>query len=1302
MPLPKLTDEQVKNLAYIKRLSVESYSLEKAINEALGYHQSQGMTLEQFKSAMLNADRSTPFDLKNAGKRTEPVFSGLKNAKKFSQKEIEDRKKLSDQAYMAYGVSKYDNLFKDTTLKYAVIEDQITEQERRELMKTRDFMKIILDPGSDEHTLKKNTAIARKMLGKNIDRTNLTEEQFKDLKDKQIAEAFNNRMQQLVSVDYSRFENMTDQQLVENWKEYSDVFDAIAVCQAEINSISKTNKYFDKELGNRCLDIENKYGKEFFYNSCRIRLIANPYYKDVDMSAFALQPLANFETIGDMEEGIQLGHLYLDLNSVENSRGELFLETIAQDFDKYEAGTTAEKLQYFDKNGNPTDYTYRVDFAHQAKTDAVFVAPEGRPDLLKAFTIDLVTNRPKEEDPAKYQDIMNQIRQTMPDKTVQWAKDDAMVRNTSVYGSILTQTTSLWEKSDLIGEAINKAKNPEEMKAAVSSVLTRTFANPRPKTTYEEFCRVAGVPKSEQLSRAAIEERRQMTEKALNAIIDFQIKGYELKEDYTKTMTDPSIRQFRTFFLKRGKGQMDYNENFIKTFTNSDSAGKKEMIMKRVSEYKTMCDEIFNRSYSDQDIIDNLDKLSEFCYGMGMEFKGTVIDPAEKWGINYTEEELAMMNDLNERAYLMNNTLFNRLSIMTTQMYQYGATERLGSPEIQGQIYANKDKGNVDLELLRSSTITMTNLYVINGERADTIKKIVNPTGKRELDYIYDNNGNSIDPNDNNEIGKAASKQGNIMFFYKDSPEPVVIKITDPDFFPPQVEGPEMTPALRSDIRAAKLNHAMQLIEKDRSMKPDMKELEQSILAKEYELGILAEDPKNRDALNEHMADYLARITIREMKKKLGPEGDNMQITEKTIKDFAKDLQKSSLVKLVSDKLLENPDSFNNLKAEDVYKTMLSQKKTADKMDIEIKHQKKQELTQKSMNTVLKNYNFFKNTLPANDASLFGLTQEIKENTAKNSKVGEMTYTRSSIQAQAIAILIDEGKPLKDILKPEMQAERERAAQQAIREAVEGNATAIAGHINNAMNKTGQELGKFFDSIKEVSVAECTKPENVHIIRLASVFKDFSQEFDKVAAHNDGVKEKFPDVKKYQDKLECPTNLLLAIKNTYQEYIGNEERVVDTDITKLGFSSNLYNNYIQQKVYNATFNAIEKLPENAGKNRSDLINLDSTEKLYSAYYPLTSTDDYQAVIRHCQQKPELLNKLTQAILDDTLADEMKLDVKIVNGAPVVKIDSKAAIKSIDARMNVNVKETLDMANGIKAPKLENKQMENKNMDGPVA
>ena len=1279
----------------------EGYDYESSINNLLSFQHKKGMTDDQFFEIVMNSSRDNSKSFREVIERNGKDYPDNLRLTKYSSKLSKQKEELSLRALKVYAAGKLENFSKTDFIVEGIKKGIYTNDDLKAFTdaKGRDFSVIIFKPGNDPKTLEENRRMADLMLGKNLDRSKYTEKEFNELKSKQKAEVFNKRMEEFFSLDYSKLDHMTDEELVDNWLEYSRVFDAIGVFKAEAKKYIG-DRYFNSELAKKIIDdIEGKYQSRFFVDSSRIRAIANPYYAKYDFKGFEkLTPneINNLIYDGAFSGNPVLTNLFKDLGGQHGGYRALLFSDIAYDMNNTADSIIEEadkQLSFFDAKGKLIEDSYEI--VPAAKKGAIFVAPKDRPDLLKPYSFDPVNRTINVLDPKSYKKVMAKIRSSMPDITKSWAEEEAMLEGNTVteksaYTDFMKGRFSIYASATNLAAQIKNSKDPAKMKEAMLSALKRNAAPHHPDVDYDEYAQIIGMASSEKLSTTTVEERRKLTESVLAGTLEYQLNLPAYSPEMETVFSGTTPRQFSSVMLK-STNTREQNDQIIKDFFEQnegfdiDGSKKKEMILKRVSEYKTMIDEIYGKSFSDAEIVKNMNVIYDVSIGMGMEFKNTILDNYKQWNVEFTDKELEMMTELHEKANAINDELGQRMAVIGTTYYQFGGADKLAF----GENYANYSNLTKDPLFHKSVDNTMNALMFRNYGRGERLLKQVDPTGKQEVEFIYDANGNLVDPKDPATLGKHAFDSGRVFVFMKGQENPVVLDCKDLNDVPPMPSAvEERTPEMEAQIEKMRLDYrldsALKTVDKNRELSKEMKEHEKNIIYRGYELSIIADSlekaPQNRQTLKRKLSEYLASVTVKQLitidKNKKGLDKDSIKelTSNNSIQNLAKDLRKSPIVDLVLDKVLSDPNGFKNIEPQAVYTDMLNLMGKANKIKEEQIRLKNAE-TKKSMDTVTKNSKIFMSPNGANDLKLYGLSRDLLEALKSATQLGSMSGERASVQTQAFSILLEKGLTVDKILEdsPEMQKMREAAAKQAMIELVGNNAEAIRDHLYIGMKKLNDYMVDRLNSMKDFSVTEMAKPENRSLCRVSTIIKDFFQEFNSV---NDQLpKDKRitgEDLDRITSINDLGNKVITPIVAGIQEPLERMVELGDSFDTCKEVGRAL-NSHLKYLAASAALRDAAVLPENQGKPLEELWNEKTVTAAQIGYAQLVTDERITSLIEKCEDDRALANKVYRSILDDSLRKDLDLKVIYKEGEEFeISMDMNRLVKAMKAKQNADI------------------------------
>ena len=1298
------TNEELQNSSDVQAFLIEGKDLETSINSLLLNQIRNGMTDEQFFNVVMNSSRDNSVGITATIKKNDGKYPDGLHLSKYSSKLSKQKEEFSLKALKAFAAGKRDNMRKTDFVREGAAHGLYTEIQAQNIVSERDLYRILLKPGIEPETVSENQRRLNLFVGKNLDKNKYTEQEYNDLLKQQKAEVINKRLQELATVDYSKFDHMDDEKLVENWVEYVGHLDALSIFKAESKgSVFAGNPYVDQELVKKVNDIEYKYNTLFIRDSGRIRAMANPYYAKYDFKGFEKLSPGEISNINDgrLSGNANLSNLFVDLGVWHSGNIAVFLCDVTMDMRKTVNGLEQEDLRFFDAKGNPLKDSAEALVA--AKKGAVFAAPKDRPELLKPYSFDSKLLGGKELDPKPYAKVMNKIKSNII-KT--WAAEEEIL-NKGDFKDFMSGTQSFRSHADGLAKQIKNAEDPEKMKEMMISALKRNGAPHHPEIGYDKYAKIIGLKPSEKLSPDMVEERRQLTERALTGMVEQQLNAPEISEESGRLIGSggTSIRQFKAFMLKSTDSKAA-NDKIIREFFNGDAKTKKEMILKRVAEYKTQIDGLYGKSITDKEIVDKMNDIHTVATGMGMEYITTIANNIKTWGLDFSQQELDMMNDLNAKASTINDILVGRLNIIATPHYQFGGLEKLD----HGGDFKKYSKSIKDVMFNKSADTVSSELGFVNLAKGKELLKQADPSGKKKLEGAFDANGNYISGDDIQGLGKHGFDSGRVFLFYKGEKEPVVFDCKKSDVIPPEVSAAkELSPEMKAQFGNMRLDVTINAIDANRKLAPEMRELEKSIVYKGHEMEVIAEglnsSPQNKDVLKRKMAEYLASLTIRQLVEKSSKNIDKETLkgltSAESIKKLSSDLRKSPVTDLVIDNILKDSNGFKDLDSRAVYDTMLNQMGTATRIaeakKKEVQRAKNIEAAQ-SIKTISENKKVLLSDNSASEYKLYGLSADLLSVVESSTDLKTLSVDRASIQTQAFSIMLEWGYTVDQALEdsPQMQNARQNAAKQAIAETVGGNVEAIRRHLFTGTEKVNQYISEKTGTMKELSMTELAKPEYKNLRTLSPLIKDFFQELNTA----NGL---MPEDKRWpQEKIDKASNINDFANKLFPTLIEGVKGPLDK-MNKKGKDFDpcmevgpALCGYLKGILCVESLKTSSKLPENTGKPIEECWNERTFSSSQTGYMELVQNDQLSDFIEKCQNDKALANKVYRSILDDSLRKDVDLKVFYKDGNNYeIKFDVKNLEKAMNKKLSVDIPSSVNkLENGLQHKQEEKAPVEN--------
>jgi len=157
------------------------------------------------------------------------------------------------------------------------------------LVNDRDLAHFVLDYGRDAKTLRANMDKLALLAGTNYN-VNITGKKDQLLKDQ--AALYESRIAKFEAIDFDKYYDISDKDLVDNYSEIMHNMFAISVFQNVTKTISN-NPYVSQQLLDRMTALENKYSNLMTVNQLRMELMANPYSRILDINQMRMSTPTN-------------------------------------------------------------------------------------------------------------------------------------------------------------------------------------------------------------------------------------------------------------------------------------------------------------------------------------------------------------------------------------------------------------------------------------------------------------------------------------------------------------------------------------------------------------------------------------------------------------------------------------------------------------------------------------------------------------------------------------------------------------------------------------------------------------------------------------------------------------------------------------------------------------------------------------------------------------------------------------------------------------------------------------------------
>ncbi len=1266
----KITIEELMALQSFKEYNELSHSLAMSAEALAIEFMDKGIKKDQLGELIAKSDRSVPMDYKTAMQDYADNVPDSYQFTSFMPWEKSKRDELSKKAEISYVKAIYTTEVMKMGLTRAVKDGLLSQEQFDELSKSRDTLVLLLKAGDDDKTYMQNVETAKKLLGANLDQSKLTPAEFEDAKKKQFAEILNQRMKELAETDYSKYESMSDEQLVQQFEDYDKDVQALSIIEREVNSWIKNNPYINRNLYNKTRDINGKLGNFYFANSCRMRAIANPHYKTADMLDELYMPSSDVAFITVHTEDEHLNRFRAEITALTSVQRVLLDEqTYSKLSETLEDDFQPSAIRYFDKKGNMINTEQAI--IQMKKDGFVMASAQGYPKSTIAINYDPKTLGFKTLSPEKYKSYINIVNSKLLDsEAAHKAVDDAMEKNSEYLKDLKGITTSLIEKEQAIAtDAVTKG-------LPIEDYLQRHMASAHPQMSYDEFAKKHGIKDDEKISKLEINQRRALTHKAIKAVVNSSIRRYEGEqfppELHNIIAKKVNMRNFSDTLCKWGKENLAANIKMAQEFFGLDENNKptgiseeelnkkrNEIIRNRVKDWAKIQEKLLNIEMTDENIIEHYEELDEYGLGQGMEWN-LLMEQVKGLGCTVDDDIIELGFKNNRTAYLFNNIHSVRAGYIASQYYQYGGEEHVNTPEMLAEIPAATDK---TLGMTYAGAFTAQSQ--ISSELGAIFKSQMGGSTE-DIDFIYDEKGGNI-AFDDMSIGNTLT-QGSLMVFKKGQKDPVMFSASNLKRVPPIISERLPSPAELAQSRAARFDGMITRIENDRKLSPAQKRIQSEMLESEYELGIMADGIQNlsgerlegtKASIRRNLVKYVSRAVANKYMNKNADYAKKFG-SEKNINEFVQRLSKAEGIDMLLDEMIKDPNSFNNMDPEKIVASFQKHQKEVMAKDYNdlttAKHNEYLESSQKARTAA----SFLMSVGGVHSPSFWGLSTVASEQTkAMANDFGCLSLDRGALQAIACGLMVKDGKSFDQIvaMTPEMKEARSEYTQAAIDLVVGLKHKEVGDALLAGMTALNEYLAPYANKMKDFTLGEISAPEFTNAVMASDMLMDFTQEIDGLKRHADENNiQMSPEFN--ADTIKEQNQLNEKLRNLFTNRLTGPTSAL-SEIAEINFNtkdpaalSNARNktaaaigNYLKSMVLNKTLKAISELPENAGKSPMEFEKVEAIKN--AAQLALEHSDDFNAFIKKgiCQQT-KFAKKSIIAMLDGTIEKELDLKIKI--------------------------------------------------------
>ncbi len=1259
----------------------------------------------------------------------------ISDMKVYSGTEMTQRRELSKKANEAIAKTAYDEKFITCTLNTLKKQNKISEAQFKYLTSSRGshcfFFNAPLKLNEDEILEK-----ALYLTGNDLNKELIGEKKYNDILLERKVSAYNETLNTLAAFDFSNYDNLSDKDIVRKWEEYRNFSYTISEFENEIKGDIK--KYLNQSLVKRIDEQSKARGQAEMQMMHRICLIADGNYTKADTDFLFHMTEIDRQNLSNVLEGAEknIEHLNLTIRFIDTAGpyyeylGNTCAQYVQYYFNKKNEIKNLDDIVFFDKKGNTIDYA-----GLQYYTGEFFAAPKDRPQQLTAFEVDYANNGTKMPDLTPFAKIMNKIKQGFTNDLDK--QDAAMVEKlldkVPLIKENATDLVSLSATiySAMIGDKETDAEAKKQKIEATLQSLKKTYAPKRPQVSKAEYEKLFKIKPSERLSMAEVEERRLLSEKVVDAIINTNIQRIEchtIPDKIFNKIIDPS-RHFRAFIFKHEQGKVNENNKAFRDFFglddnfNRDPKIKDEVINKnririvqnQLDYYKQIRDDLKNIKWTDAALIENYSKVFSYCLAIDMEMKSFF---SQFKDIKLEENYQKLSEELFKDAAYFNGFILPKADSIANPYYQFGSTNKLFLPEFESLSESFPDKMLTGAFLRKMSGLPNTK-EIYDKQLETLIGEMQN------VEYAYTKSGDPVGLGQKDELAVTRMLEAGeeLFFFKKDSMQPTVVTLSKTDAT--QLDNLPLTKEREEQARIMRTNAALDKIRAEAKDAPNpsrylnkmsayvMKQFEVAqIYAEMEDLTGLARTEKYYE-LREKLTEYLSLAAVKSMLFKMKATGKFQEeffaevLKQENLQKYAKQLGETKAVDMLMEDMMKDPNPkmlFEKLDEEKLVKQLSLKQKEVAEINKAIAAEDKALFKERVTNAITYSVKAYQ----TKDPEYWGLTKnELKK--SNTTIFSGLSISRSSIQTITLGYLVKQGYSFEQIFSDDKEMQQKRA--EAGREIItiinypkelateNGKLEQLENEIGESLLAGAKALNEYvntnLNNVKDISAREFLKPENSILANLYLCSKDFSQEMQKLRE----IANQF-NTDEYI-KVEKNTSVYAEMLNTFASATMHTANAIVTPSDKSGDSleyvaENSLDKIISEAAHQAAFKYYKNLPENNGKSLTESFQMEYRKIHFAITAKLYEDNDFINFKDKVSKDPELSRKVLVGVLDGSLINDLQFDVKYVKNIdttePEIKFTSTVnnMINNVKAR-NLGQYKNLDKIIQLKSSKEEKQQ-----------
>jgi len=1060
---------------------------------------------------------------------------------------------LSQKAMAKYAAGQYDILAIYEPIIQATKEGEFTQEECKSITSQRDVGALLLDISDDPQIQSSNIDYVKMMIGKGLDPA---DPQYEEFRQRMYAQYVNKRLKDIAEFDYEKYCHLTDQEFVDKYQEFNAAFFRTSVLRMQLDQM-RANPYLDRKLVQKCYQIADTYADTHMYNQCKIRFMASPYYGKYDLKQ--LENVSNEDMLkmnpGRLSNEVAYRKTIQELETLRTSKGLMLECYIQREMISTKKAEREQNIRLYNQDGqeiesfqlpdciNRGEIIYAADIYHKGNLSAFKMNPE----TLAITSVPLTK---------KMQNTVNTINSNI---------DTVLSHTATSLNELFYNPQKLKAESyeSVCKEIIKKGLNPNQ----IYSKIKEHFNDKNDRyneTEFYAFFEKQGK-KPHHLSKEEIAAREAVTQQATKKDFDANMAAADsFNVSNAEDIPFANPRYFTFFLFDYQAGAKKYNESVITRFKSGEE-GRNEVIREAVERHLANA-ELFSRDLTDEELIQNWDKIRATGLAIGQEYLNFKKTLAED-GISMPDDAAQKLEAVEGIISLKNAIYSNRMSVLMSRYHKFGAEDVVNSAADGFSISPLVD----DPEFSEYANAMST--FIIQQNNAVGYYANQHMLGPEEVPMVvFDETGNEI--SGSQEIGQAF-REGKGVFYVNNQGEIKGCKPQDFKKVPPVFENIAVTPEVKvaTDI--------YQVMKQDL---PEYEKLYQSTLLKEqYNLNKMTANPSGQDfqkQMKESLTNLCAAISINKLIQKNGVEDSVKKAigTQKTLDAVRDGMRKSGLIEtMMENHLPKKPQEIAQMNPETLYFRMLQAHSAENAKQAQMmERQRLEELFYRTHDRALSKYkeNYFFKTITKPEI------MQLKEATSTS-----LTLQRSSLQTITLSMMLTQGYSFDEAIAPEAKEDRDQIGRAAMEAIKAGDYQMIEQNLTIGLNNLNTYVHEKMMKLESIEPRFVLQPQNENFILAASVLKDFSQELERAQGYlpkrNLPPEQKTSDVS-YQAMVTAES---LATLFSIAGVRGHDK----LESASIG---SLIGKYIQGDIMNKRFQYKRSLPENEGKKIDEIMTLE--------------------------------------------------------------------------------------------------------------